>query len=292
MDIIDEDLITTDYIPFLSNDSVSAYVLRLDKIHSVISGNKWFKLRFHLQEAKKNNFQTIVTFGGAFSNHIVAAAAACRSYGFSSVGIIRGEAPEVYSHTLKAAASYGMKLIFISREAYKNKIIPTPFNSPEYYIIPEGGYSRLGAEGAATIPYNKSLFHTVCCAVGTGTMMAGLLNGKSPHTAIQGFSVLKNNTGIEAEIRNLLAKPDDEISVNHHFHFGGYAKHKPALITFMNTLYAQTGIPTDFVYTGKLFYGVQQLIKENYFPKGSHILIIHSGGLQGNFSLRKGTLIF
>lgn len=292
MDIIDEDLITTDYIPFLSNDTVSAYVLRLDKVHPVISGNKWFKLRFHLQEAKKNNFKTIVTFGGAFSNHIVATAAACNSYGFHSVGIIRGEAPEAYSHTLKAAAAYGMKLLFISREAYKNKIIPTPFNSPEYYIIPEGGYSYPGARGAATIPYNKSSFNTVCCAVGTGTMIAGLINSKSGSTKISGFSVLKNNTGLEAEIRNLLVNPDDEISINHHFHFGGYAKHKPELITFMNTFYSQTGIPTDFVYTAKLFYGVQQLIKENYFPKGSRILIVHSGGLQGNFSLRKGTLIF
>ncbi|HMR83384.1 MAG TPA: 1-aminocyclopropane-1-carboxylate deaminase, partial [Niabella sp.] len=136
------------------------------------------------------------------------------------------------------------------------------------------------------------LFQTVCCAVGTGTMMAGLINSKSPNAEILGFSVLKNNTGIEAEIRSLLVKPDDEISVNHHFHFGGYAKHKPELITFINTLYSQTGIPTDFVYTAKLFYGVQQLIKENYFPKNSLILIIHSGGLQGNFSLRKGTLIF
>ncbi|GAB3423198.1 1-aminocyclopropane-1-carboxylate deaminase/D-cysteine desulfhydrase [Niabella aquatica] len=292
MDIIDEDLVTTDYIPFLGNGTVSVSVLRLDKIHPVISGNKWFKLRFHLQKAKENNFKTIITFGGAFSNHIAATAAACNSYGFNSIGIIRGEAPKAYSHTLKAAAAAGMQLIFISREAYKNKIIPEAVNKQEHYIIPEGGYSQAGADGAATIPYNRSLFNTVCCAVGTGTMIAGLLNSKSPGTEVLGFSVLKNNTGIEAEIRKILANPNEKVSINHLFHFGGYAKYKPELITFMNTLYAQTGIPTDFVYTGKLFYGVQHLIKENYFSKGSHILIIHSGGLQGNYSLRKGTLIF
>jgi len=292
MDIIDEDLIKTDHVSFISNETVSAYVLRLDQIHPVISGNKWFKLRFHLQKAREGHFKTIVTFGGAFSNHIVATAAACRSYGFNSIGIIRGEAPKEYSHTLKAAASYGMQLIFISREAYKNKIIPEAINEQEHYIIPEGGYSRTGADGAATIPYNKSMFDTVCCAVGTGTMMAGLINGKSSNTEILGISVLKNNTGIETDIRNLLVNPNDTINIDHRFHFGGYAKHKPELIAFMNTLYSQTGIPTDFVYTAKLFYGVQQLIKENYFLKGSRILIIHSGGLQGNFSLRKGTLIF
>lgn len=292
MKIIDEDLITADPVAFLSNKDIEVSVLRLDRIHPVISGNKWYKLRFYLQDALEQNKKTIVTFGGAYSNHIVATAALCSAYGLKSTGVIRGEEPALYSHTLKEAVSYGMQLFFVSREAYKANPIPDNFTKADHYMVPEGGYGSKGASGAASIPYEKNRFDTVCCATGTGTMMAGLINAQAGGTKVLGFSVLKNNFSIENEIRQLLNDKTKDININHDFHFGGYAKHKPELIQFMNELYTETGIPTDFVYTAKLFYGVQQLIKEKQFKQGTKILIVHSGGLQGNLSLRKGTLIY
>ncbi|MCH5718433.1 hypothetical protein [Niabella hibiscisoli] len=157
MDIIDEDLITTEPVPFLSQNGVSVQVLRLDTIHPVISGNKWFKLKYHLRKVIDGNYKAIVTFGGAFSNHIAATAAACAANAIPCIGIIRGETPNSYSHTLLNAQEYGMQLHFVSRADYQNKIIPAAFSGDDYYIIPEGGYSNTGARGAATIPYEKTL---------------------------------------------------------------------------------------------------------------------------------------
>ena len=292
MDIIDEDLITTETVPFLSQNGVNVHVLRMDKIHPVISGNKWFKLKFHLQKAIEGRYKAIVTFGGAFSNHIVASAAACAIYKIPSIGIIRGEEPSSYSHTLLKAQQYGMRLHFLSRADYKLKTAPSIFATDDYYIIPEGGYSREGTHGAATIPYDKTAFDYILCAVGTGTMMAGLMNGKADQATVLGFSALKNHLLLEKEVQGLLINKDQPVAINHDYHFGGYAKQKPSLLQFMNGLFAATGIPTDFVYTGKLFYAVHDLIHQNYFPTGSRLLLVHSGGLQGNLSLRKGTLIF
>ncbi len=292
MDIIDEDLITTDPIPFLSQNGVNVEVLRLDKIHPAISGNKWFKLKYHLQKFITGHYKALVTFGGAFSNHIAATAAACAANNIPCIGIIRGEEPASHSHTLINARKYGMQLHFISRTDYQNKMLPPAFESHYYYIIPEGGYSEIGAMGAATIPYERAAFDHILCAVGTGTMMAGLMNNKAAHASVLGLSALKNHSLLENEVRTLLTNQDQPVSINHDYHFGGYAKQKPGLISFMNELYSATGIPTDFVYTGKLFYGALELIQNNYFKAGSRLLLIHSGGLQGNLSLRKGTLIF
>lgn len=290
--IVDEELITTDHIPFLSVNEVRVYALRLDKIHPVISGNKWFKLKYYLKDALDNNKKTIISFGGAYSNHIIATAAACKEYGLNSIGLIRGEKPAILSRTLQTARNYSMQLHFLSREMYQLKIIPDIFLHDDVYIIPEGGYGTKGAMGAGTISYNKDKFDTVCCATGTGTMIAGLINNKNPQTKILGFNVLKNNWSIYEEIKNLLYNKTETVNINDAFHFGGYAKHTTQLFQFMNDLYAETGIPTDFVYTGKLFYGVNELVHKKYFKPGANILLIHSGGLQGNASLRKGTLIF
>lgn len=292
MDVIHEDLITTDAVPYLSSNGVSVSVLRTDKIHPVISGNKWFKLKYYIAAARRSGKTTIITFGGAYSNHIVATAAACNMYELQSIGIIRGEAPQHFSHTLLNAQQYGMRLHFVSRTLYKEKIIPDCLLSEDAYIIPEGGYGTLGAAGVATIPYDHDKFDVVCCAVGTGTMMAGLINAKKQDAQVIGFSVLKNNYALEEEISKLVIHADEKIYLNHDFHFGGYAKYNAALISFMNELYRQTNIPTDFVYTAKLFYGVGSLIQLNYFEPGKRIVIIHCGGLQGNLSLGKGTLIF
>lgn len=278
--------------------NITVSVLRLDKIHPVISGNKWFKLKYYITEAIALNKQTIATFGGAWSNHIVATAAACRENNINSIGIIRGEEPASLSATLLAAQSLGMKLYFTSRSDYKEKSIPHELtnSAKDIYFINEGGYGIKGAEGAATIAgiFSGKTYTHICCAVGTGTMMAGLIKSAIFSQEVIGISVMKNNAEQVSQTRNLLT--DDErlknFNILHAYHFGGYAKYTHELIDFMNDFYKITGIPSDFVYTGKLFYAVNDLIRANFFPSGSHILMVHSGGLQGNQSLKAGMLIF
>lgn len=281
-------------LPLLTEKKVTASVLRLDKIHPLVSGNKWFKLRYYLQEAKEQQKKTIVTFGGAWSNHILATAAACKMNQLNCIGIIRGEEAANLSPTLIQAKELGMQLIFTSREDYTKKKIPAEINKEENYFINEGGYGTVGANGAATIlDYCKKENYThICCAVGTGTMMAGLLKGTSPQQQVIGISVLKNNMELETSVQSLLNKEATNFTIIHTYHFGGYAKYKPELIAFMNTFYQQTNIPADFVYTGKLFYAMIDLINNDFFEPGSRLLLIHSGGLQGNSSLSNRTLIF
>jgi 1-aminocyclopropane-1-carboxylate deaminase len=275
---------------FLEGKNIELSVLRLDKIHPEISGNKWFKL----EDAKRQTKKNIVTFGGAWSNHIAATAAICKFEGLGSVGIIRGEKPAKLSATLLQAAEAGMRLVFTSRGHYRNKEIPEELLLPENYIIPEGGFGQKGAAGAAAIAdcYNQQIYTHIFCACGTGTTLAGIVNASIPGPQIIGVSVLKNNKVLEQDVKNLLIQPEADFSILHDYHFGGYAKKTDTLINFMNDFYEQTGIPSDFVYTGKLFFGIDCLIASQTIPSGSSILAIHTGGLQGNLSLKNGMLIF
>lgn len=287
--------ITTDNISPLFNKGIEVHILRLDKLHPLISGNKWYKLRYYIEEAIMQRKKGIVTFGGAWSNHILATAAICQANGLRSTGIIRGEEPSEWSLTLLQAKELGMQLVFVSREEYRDKKLPPGCLSNDDYLINEGGYGVPGARGAATIisEYKNDFTH-FCCACGTGTMMAGLINASSDQL-ITGISVMKNNKQLDAQIQTLVDvknAPSPRWQLLHDYHFGGYAKYEPRLLQFMNDFYRQTGIPSDFVYTGKLFYAVSDLIEKDYFPRNSKILVIHSGGLQGNTSLHKGTLMF
>jgi len=180
-----------------AENGIGADVLRLDKIHPFISGNKWFKLRYYIREAKQQNKKTLLSFGGPWSNHIIAIAAAGELYGFKTTGIIRGEEPAELSPTLQQAKAMGMQLIFSSREDYKQKRIPL-VSIDDTYIINEGGYGMNGADGAATIldHCRKEIYTHLCCAAGTGTMAAGLANAADPQTTILALSVLKNNHSI------------------------------------------------------------------------------------------------
>ncbi|MFI5134117.1 MAG: 1-aminocyclopropane-1-carboxylate deaminase/D-cysteine desulfhydrase, partial [Chitinophagales bacterium] len=209
-------------------------------------------------------------------------------------GIIRGEEATALSPTLLQARESGMSLSFISREEYKKKIVPAELQTDEHYFIPEGGFGKKGVAGAATIldHCEKNDFTHYCCAVGTRTMIAGLINGALAHQTIIGVSVLKKNFALGEDVKAFLTNKEKNFTIIHEYHCGGYAKYKPELIEFMNTFYQETNIPSDFVYTGKLFYAVNDLIRKNFFPPGSKLLLIHSGGLQGNTSLSKGTLMF
>lgn len=280
----------------LKQPGITADVLRLDLVHSLISGNKWYKLKKYLQDARAKSKTTILTFGGAFSNHILATAAACKEYGLSCAGIIRGEKPAKLSQTLLDAAALGMDLIYVSREDYKLKKIPDLAYEkyPSFYLIPEGGYGVLGMEGAKNIlaPVTKKYTH-ILAAVGTGTTLAGLIEASTANQQIIGISALKNYFDLPKEINLLLSSNnEDRFEILHDYSFAGYAKHNQQLLQFMNDWFRLTSIPSDFVYTGKLFYAFEYLCDKGFFPENSDILLIHSGGLQGNRSLPKGTLIF
>ena len=273
---------------------IEADMLRLDRIHPLVSGNKWFKLRFYLEAAIREKKSGIISFGGAWSNHILATAAACRLAGLTSAGIIRGERPAILSPVLQQAAALGMQFAFISRTAFAAQALPAMEGLQNMYVIPAGGYGAPGAAGAATIAEHCPAFNRythICCAVGTGTMLAGLTLAASPAQQLTGISVLKNNFQLEADVAQLTGQGYKNWTILHDYHFGGYAKQDPALLAFMNDWYRETGIPTDFVYTGKLCFAIRELAKKGFFPAGSRLLLIHSGGLSGNTSLKKGTLI-
>jgi 1-aminocyclopropane-1-carboxylate deaminase len=284
---------------FIQKFHTTVDVLRLDLIHPVISGNKWFKLKEYLREAKSLNKKIILTYGGAYSNHIVATAFAAKQNGFKSIGVIRGEKPPNLSHTLKDAMNFGMEVFFLSRNAYKNKIIPPMilehYNPKEIYVINEGGYGIKGVEGAKAILklMDLSAYTHILDVVGTGTTVAGIVESSGEHQTIIGISSMKNNFSLQQETEKFISEENTHrFKLIHDYHFGGYAKYTQGLIYFMNEFYRQTGIPSDFVYTGKLFFAVNDLLQKDYFPAGSKLLLMHSGGLQGNQSLPKGTLIF
>ena len=285
-------------------------LLRLDSLHPIVSGNKFYKLRFYIAAAIQNGCSTVVSFGGPYSNHIVALAFTAKEAKLKSIGYIRTNADEPMTPSLAEAKAYGMELVYLGRTDFQSKkanILESNNNNTAIYFIDEGGYGTIGAKGAATILSEQDTTHYDCiiCAVGTGTMLAGCINAASLNQKIIGIPVLKNEGSIEAEINALLLDKNDPnndpsnvkknsipYTLLHQFHQGGYAKTNPMMIDFMNRLWDTEKIPTDIVYTSKLLFGVEQLIQENYFEKDTSILVIHSGGLQGNRSLPAGTLKF
>jgi 1-aminocyclopropane-1-carboxylate deaminase len=281
-------------ITAFSLPDVKLSVLRLDKVHPIISGNKWFKLKRYIADAQTQGVAAIASFGGAYSNHIVALAYAGKLAGIATVGFIRGEGGN--SATLVQARAYGMQLFFVTRDEYsaKEKII-AQYKNHHWLWVAEGGYGHGGAEGAADILRITGCenFSYIVCACGTGTMMAGLINASLPHQQITGISVLKGNKELNNAIQHLLINPyATNWKTLHDYHFGGYAKHPTNLLNFMNNFWQQTTIPTDIVYTSKLCYATLHLMEQNYFPAASKILLIHSGGLQGNHSLENHELLF
>lgn len=301
-DIVNLSAATVDALSLtlLNEQQLRVDVLRLDKIDDFISGNKWFKLKYYLEEAIANKCASIFTFGGAYSNHIIATACAASRCGLRSIGIIRGERPAVLSHTLIDAMKFGMELQFISRDQYSNRNNPAFIEELSIkfegaYCIAEGGQGLPGIRGASEITelFERRLYTHIICAVGTGTLLEGLSFHLLPSQQLLGIPVLKGLNELEKKWSAATeSNVHDQIKLIPHYHFGGYAKNNNQLFSFMNELYLHTGIPTDFVYTGKIFFGTIDLIKKGYFPKESRLLIIHSGGLQGNGSLEQGTLIF
>ena len=288
------------YNPIFEKKGIRLILARLDKIHPLVSGNKLFKLHYFLTEAEQSDHQTILTFGGPYSNHLIATAFACNAKGLKSIGIVRGEEPKELSHTLQQCLLYGMQLQFISRNDYKNVgdnnfINNLQLTYGDFVLVPEGGYHPNGTAGASLIMdllKDKNATH-ICTAAGTATTVAGLLLKANQSQQVIAVPVIKNMHDIEERVFYLTnRKKYTNLQIFNDYHFGGYAKKTDHLINFMNNFYKQYNIPTDFVYTAKMMFGVLDKINNNFFPQGSSIVCLHTGGLQGNLSLPQGTLLF
>ena len=276
---------------FLAEKGIELYIKRDDLIHAEIQGNKWRKLKYNLYEARVNNIHTLLTFGGPYSNHIYATAAAAKLFHFKAIGIIRGEEPEVLSPTLKYAASQGMDLYYMDRESYRQKDDPTNLESlrvqiGDFYYVPEGGTNPLAVEGAAEIIEEIDIpFDYICTACGTGGTLAGLVAGLKGEKQVIGFSSLKGADTLTPKVHELVDYVTgfnyNNFNINFDYHFGGYAKVKPELIAFIKDFKLQHKIQLEPVYTGKMFYGLFDMIKNDHFPRGSRIIALHTGGLQG-----------
>ncbi len=273
--------------------NVELYIKREDKIHPFISGNKYRKLKYNLQEAQKFGHDTLLTFGGAYSNHIASVAFAGKEFGFKTIGIIRGEELEdkiVENPTLQFAKSKGMKFKFISRNAYREKESEVFLNNlkkefENFYLVPEGGTNQLAVKGCEEILNEvDTTFDYICCAVGTGGTISGIINATKSHQKVLGFPALKGDF-LSTNISKFVSKNNWELITD--YHFGGYAKVNSELIDFINRFKQEHKIPLDPVYTGKLMFGVIKMIEANYFNTNTKILVIHTGGLQGISGMNK-----
>lgn len=274
-------------LPLLKEKNIVLALKREDLIHPLISGNKFRKLKYNLLEAIRLGHDSILTFGGAFSNHIVATAAAAKNSNLKAIGIIRGEEignKWVNNPTLKLAYENGMQFKFVSRETYRNKENSEFLESLKeefgtFYMVPEGGTNSLAIKGCEEILVDSdSDFVIVSVCVGTGGTMAGLINAANKNQRILGFPVLKGDF-FQDKLNKLTIR--NNWTINSEYHFGGYGKIDENLVRFINEFKEQTNIPLDPIYTGKMMYGLLDMIKNDNFARGTRILAIHTGGLQG-----------
>ncbi|SNR75558.1 1-aminocyclopropane-1-carboxylate deaminase [Maribacter sedimenticola] len=275
------------HLPLLDKKQVTLVLKREDLLHPYISGNKYRKLKYNLLEAGKQNKSTLLTFGGAYSNHIAATAYAANEKGFKSIGVIRGEELQNSwqgNNTLRLAHEHGMEFKFVSRQAYrlKDDLEFLSQLSQEYkgfYLVPEGGTNYLAVKGCAEILTQEDMgFDVICCSVGTGGTVAGIIKSAGDHQQVLGFSALKGDF-LKKEIQGMVQGQNWNVMTD--YHFGGYAKMTKELVDFINEFKEHTGIPLDPVYTGKMLFGLVNMIKHNTFAAGTKILAIHTGGLQG-----------
>ncbi len=276
----------------IASKNVEVFIKRDDELHSFISGNKYRKLKYNLEEAKKLKHHTLLTFGGAYSNHIAALAFAGYEFGFKTIGIIRGNELEnnmdeilQTNATLKFASKHKMQFEFVSRSDYRTKNFPEFIDKLKnkfgnFYLVPEGGTNKFAVKGCEEILTSEDQkYDVICSAVGTGGTISGLINSSNKHQKVIGFPALKGDF-LQNEIDKFVLNHTNW-SLNNDYHFGGYAKISKELILFINKFKSETCIPLDPVYTGKMLFGIVDLIKKDYFSEGTKILAIHTGGLQG-----------
>lgn len=278
-------------LPLLEEKKVELFIKREDEIHPFVSGNKFRKLKYNIQEAQNQQQKKLLTFGGAFSNHIVATAVAGKLTGYQTIGIIRGDelAKDIHktlidNPTLQEAHKNGMTFEFVSRDEYRTKTshiflgtLKDKFG--DFYTIPEGGTNQFAIKGCEEIlTASDSNFDYICCAVGTGGTIAGLINASKNHQKVIGFPALKGDF-LKDEIKKYVIKNNWSLQTD--YHFGGYAKFNATLIRFMNEFKKETNVLLDPVYTAKMMFGLLDIIKKDGFKQGSKIVAIHTGGLQG-----------
>jgi 1-aminocyclopropane-1-carboxylate deaminase len=276
--------------PLLNEKEVKLFVKRDDLIHPYVSGNKWRKLKYNIEAFLQSGKEYILTFGGAFSNHIVATAAAGREYGIKTIGVIRGEELKNDSNAvLRFAKECGMELLFISREKYKtlhySEGIESFINSKlktsnsKLYILPEGGLNELAVKGCEEIVDEIEIpFNYICCACGTGATLSGMIRKLKPNQQAIGFSVLRGEDFLEKEIRKFTGD-NTNWSVKFDYHFGGYAKANKQLNAFCKEFSEKNNVLIEPVYTGKMFFGIYDLLKKDFFKQGSAIVAVHTGGM-------------
>lgn len=289
----------------IENSGVFLSIKREDELHPFISGNKYRKLKYNLAESTKQKRSTLLTFGGAYSNHIAATAAAGFFCNLKTIGVIRGDelannlAETIQNNpTLKFASEQKMQFEFVSRAAYRNKttlefIASLKEKFGDFYLVPEGGTNNFAVKGCEEIlTEDDAKYDVICCSVGTGGTISGIINSLKRNQKAIGFPALKGDF-LQPEINKYILKSDNW-SLNTNYHFGGYAKVSEELIIFINKFKKETKIPLDPVYTGKMMFGIVDLIKNGFFEKGTKILAIHTGGLQGiegmNLLLKKKSL--
>jgi 1-aminocyclopropane-1-carboxylate deaminase len=272
-------------LPILEEKNIRLFVKRLDTVHPFISGNKWFKLKYNLIEAKKLGYKTLLTFGGAYSNHISATAFSAKEKGFRSIGIIRGEEHFPLNSTLSFARENKMELHYISRSDYRLKNstdfldnLRTEFG--EFYLLPEGGTNELAIKGTSEIIERNDMQDYICCSAATGGTIAGVINAAHSMQQVIGFPAIKGSNVLVKDIK--LWTKNKDFKIIDTYCYGGYAKVSKELIQFINNFHRTQNILLDAIYTGKMMMGILDLVSKDYFKEGSTILALHTGGLQGN----------
>lgn len=275
----------------LEQKRVQLFIKRDDLIHPDIQGNKWRKLKYNLIKAKSRNYETLLSFGGAYSNHIHATAAAGHLLGFNTIGLIRGEETLPLNPTLQDAVNWGMQIHYLNRTEYRTKnttefIHQLKQKYGNFYLIPEGGSNLDALTGCREIIDELDTdYDVICCACGTGATLAGLISGLNNRTKAIGFQILQGANYITEEVNKFLADIEFTTHIDWHINaqytFGGYARISQQLMEFIQKFHITHNIQLDPVYTGKMLFGLYDLIRQNHFNPGTKIIAIHTGGIQG-----------
>ena len=276
---------------FLREREITLLIKREDLNHPLMSGNKWHKLKYNLQEAQMQSKKTLLSFGGAYSNHIYALSAAGKIFNFNTIGVIRGEEHLPLNPTLSFAQDNGMKLYYLDREKYRKKNSLEIINElknifGDFYLLPEGGSNHLAVKGCSEISNSiKEDFDYICCPCGTGGTLAGLISGLKGKRFALGFAVLKGANFLKENVASLVQDANEtnhnNWDINLDYHFGGYARFDKQLLDFVYNFSSENKIPIEPIYSGKMLFGIYDLVSRGFFKEGSRIIAIHTGGLQG-----------
>jgi 1-aminocyclopropane-1-carboxylate deaminase len=273
--------------PLLEQQQIELWIKRDDLLHPIISGNKWRKLKYILHHALSLEADTLISMGGAYSNHLHALAYVGKVLGLKTIGLIRGEPPAILTPTLQDVQRWGMTLKFVSRSDYRllrhyKQWCDLPDLKPRQYWLPEGGAQPLALKGVAELVYEIDIaYDTLCVPCGTGTTLAGIVNAVTDDKKLIGFAALKNAAFLNDDVHALLPSHHDNWQINLDYHFGGFAKTNAQLLAFINKFEVRHQIPLEPVYTGKMLYALYDLIQQHYFKPNQRIIALHTGGLQG-----------